>query len=52
MKATRVSDGDGSRTQMPQKQPPKVPRTNSEALGQNLDSSVLQAAFTDQAQSS
>ena len=52
MKAARQSDGNGSRAQMPQKQAPKVACADSQPLGQDLDSTVLQAAFTDQTQSS
>ena len=52
VQAARLSDRNGSRAQMPEKQSPKVARADSQTLGQDLDATIFQSAFADQAQSS
>ena len=48
----RLGHRHRSRSQMSQKQAAKMPRPNSQAVGQNFYTTVLKTAFTDQPQSS
>ena len=46
----RVGNGDGRRAQMPQKQPPQMPRSDAQPFRQHLHAAVFQTALADETQ--